>query len=334
MGGPTGWYLKKESGEIYGPVAMNELALWAVDGRVDPSDAISPDGQSWTPAPDNPALEMCWMVEVEPGTFYGPAHAGAFADLMRTGDLPGASRVRHARTGEETTLILLAARHEAVAAAAARVSQAEPDSSPAAAPPERTVSWQNIAHEKDRFEREAGKWKALYEEERARGMNMERRLEETIRAGEKDRIERDSAIDHAAREIEALHRQIQTARDGDAGPAGGLAATHADLCRTYDTLASEMTRKNEELESARAQEMETRRVYEERLRLAEQQLQAERAATDGMRKRLGEVEHAHAEVVRSFRDLNDRYIRLREQMTATAAPGPESGAKIRMNRNP
>ncbi|MBP7274574.1 MAG: hypothetical protein KBA51_00005, partial [Kiritimatiellae bacterium] len=141
----TEWYVRKADGEVFGPAELPDLVEWARDGRIAPDDAVSSDRVMWRPAPEFDALEMRWMIETEPGNFYGPAHAMAFVGMMREGALNGSVVVRNVRTGENTRLSLLAARIEVRAeseAIQARVLEADPAEGEAAgAAPERTVSW-------------------------------------------------------------------------------------------------------------------------------------------------------------------------------------------------
>ena len=81
------WKVRGEDGSIFGPASLASLQAWARDGRLAPNHVISSDGQSWMPVTRLAALEMNWVVEVSPGTFYGPIHLQALEELIREGSI-------------------------------------------------------------------------------------------------------------------------------------------------------------------------------------------------------------------------------------------------------
>lgn len=326
----AGWYVKKETGEVYGPVPLDDLKSWAADGRIAPDDFISDTGAQWTPSHQFAPLEMNWFVEVEPGSFYGPAHAMAFINMMREGTLPAAARVRHARTGEQSSLILLEAR------AGQRVPPAESETgaaaTPSAATPERTISWQTMALEKEHYEHDAAKWKALFESERERAVLAEQKLAEAHRTIEQDRLSHHTAAERAAMEIETMARADQL-RSQESRETGAFEAVYRELTRGFNTLAEEMAARSEELCSLHEQAEEIRKTAEQRVAAAEAQLKAERAGADANAKRIVVLEQNYAGIVKSLREMNDRFIRLRDQAPAAAAQAAaEQVERIRMTR--
>jgi len=98
------WFLKKANGEIFGPVDLAQLKLWATDGRVAPEDGLSEDQQTWTSAPDLAELAMDWNVTVRENEVYGPLHLLAFRDLLLDGQVSRRSVITHKQTGQ--TLML------------------------------------------------------------------------------------------------------------------------------------------------------------------------------------------------------------------------------------
>lgn len=66
------WYVRTEDGSVYGPADAGALVKWAEDGRIAPSSLLSRDRISWMPAQLMEELEMKWLVEAEPGKFFGP----------------------------------------------------------------------------------------------------------------------------------------------------------------------------------------------------------------------------------------------------------------------
>jgi chemotaxis protein MotB len=85
------WLVRNEQGETFGPVDLEALQSWACDGRLAPTNEISEDGVEWRIATTNRALEMSWVAEVAPGTFYGPIHKRAMEELVKDGSIAAQS---------------------------------------------------------------------------------------------------------------------------------------------------------------------------------------------------------------------------------------------------
>ncbi len=81
------WRIRTENGDIFGPADLATLRTWAQDGRLAPTHQCSQDDQPWTPVSSLPELEMDWVAEITPGSFYGPIHKTAMAELVREGSI-------------------------------------------------------------------------------------------------------------------------------------------------------------------------------------------------------------------------------------------------------
>ena len=89
------WYVRSQDGKVYGPTDRETLVVWAGEGRIEPSGFVSQDRKSWVPAQFMPELEMKWVVEAEPGKFYGPFNRQMVVRLAAAGSIPeGASVYR------------------------------------------------------------------------------------------------------------------------------------------------------------------------------------------------------------------------------------------------
>jgi hypothetical protein len=86
------WFIRTETGEVYGPATVESLASWVRDGRVEPSALVSDDRISWTPVQLMKELDMKWMVETEPGKVFGPFHRAVVARLFREGSVPESAK--------------------------------------------------------------------------------------------------------------------------------------------------------------------------------------------------------------------------------------------------
>ena len=86
------WYVRNTAGKVFGPIDFESLKSWVKDGRVEPLAGVSCDLTNWVIAPLKPELEMNWVVENNPGQFYGPTHRAVVDDLVKTGTLSPAAR--------------------------------------------------------------------------------------------------------------------------------------------------------------------------------------------------------------------------------------------------
>lgn len=385
------WFLRKDSGAEYGPVAESVLADWARAGRVAPEDFVSADRVAWIASPDLAALDMVWMLELEDGASYGPAHRGAFESMLAEGALSPPIRLRNVKTGETVTIgagaeaapaapsaaeaappahkgdtqrLAAAAapspppaeRAEAEAGTAnaktatptaaepppARDAALSPPPAPAlkpagdpaaktaAEPPppppaasESTQIWPAIARERDRFEREAARWKTMYEQAAAAGEMLSRRVEDLTAALERDRLAADAERDDLRRRVaeleNALDRAVQRAGAVDAR----LVESYHELVRNYEILTAQFEAKNDDLRRAQEEAAALRRERDAHVQMLEEQARRDRTAAEEVQRRLAEIEHAHLELLKSYRDMNDRFIRMRD---AAGPSDPTDGA--------
>ena len=67
------------------PWTTAALRQWAAEDRIAPEDQVSQDQQIWSPAHDQPDLEMDWLIQMDDGTLYGPhPPRPPFANSLRT----------------------------------------------------------------------------------------------------------------------------------------------------------------------------------------------------------------------------------------------------------
>lgn len=331
------WFLRKSNGVEYGPTDLETLRAWAADGRIAPDDLISRDHENWTPAPEEMLLEIEWIVEGAEGDVGGPFHLRTCAEWLREGVLPPDTVVRNARSGRRAVLGELfpeiAAAVAALAAAPAGVLsdttspvEAAPLSAPAgaaAAAPER-VSWQALARERDALVDEARKWHELYDQLSTAARQRENELQTRLRDTEQELIRTQSALERAQQEIRQFRRERE--ETATQGPSRDWAAAYFALMRAYDALSAELEQKLRELRALREEVATAKTAADERVKLADTQIAAERRAADEARRALAETEQAHESVLRSLRELNDRYIRLRERYAGGMAPGAATPA--------
>lgn len=479
-------FLKKSSGEVYGPVSVDDLVYWATEGRVSPDDQVSDDRTHWQPAPALPELSMEWLITLPDGAPYGPIHLHALDEMVRDSLVDPSSTISHKDSGETFVLsealcssliernaglqeslatlrahvsemrerdqTIAQASDKAVEAAATqeemnrklgelrarnqtlkdeskdfesrflkeqksaaqaagehgaevqklvaeiaklrehgessnrKLDQAKAEIEalreglreaklavlPAAASDEETrtiqaaleqaqaeykeeraqlrnqikalelrqqqssdvpESYRELATNADNLQREVAKWKKLYEEER----DGTRKREETLQ----QRIEELRANESAARaQLEEVNRRLRhtqrsydmVARAGEEAEGGRESVTamqisvlmdsHNELSQSYDTLFTQLEAKAEELEGLMTERKEIESRAAERVQGMEATLKREQEEADRARRQLAEMQQSHFQLVKSYREMNDRFIRIRQELDRSAAPAP------------
>lgn len=99
------WYLSKHiDGELFGPVTLEQLCLWAAEASISPLDKVSSDNENWVKAPMIPELEMDFLLQVGPETYYGPTTVGAVREFLACGEITMDTKVTNCKTGESRAL--------------------------------------------------------------------------------------------------------------------------------------------------------------------------------------------------------------------------------------
>lgn len=134
------WYVRNSDGKVFGPVDDAKLLAWVCDGRVEPFAGISNDLKTWRLASLEPSLEMDWIVENEPGRFYGPTHRAVVDDLITSKSLAAGYRIYRDDHGGAMEKEAAAARAEAEKAMAEVQGEAEKAMEELKAEAERTLA--------------------------------------------------------------------------------------------------------------------------------------------------------------------------------------------------
>jgi len=338
------WYLLKNDGNVYGPVTWPELQSWAADGRIAPEDSLSEDRRNWKSAPSYADLRMEWLVELDDGSRYGPMHLMALRDMQQEGALTSATKLIHARTNEATSLgnalntpISVAPTPEPPPAAAEpAVGEAKPASSRA---PTR-MEWKEIARSKDHFEREAQKWKQMYEDERRRADKAEQTAETRVEELRRGELSSRLTIEQHQRTIAQLEKKItlmeqsMASADSSGQPAQTLALiqSYQELSERYDNLVQQLTAKSGEIQGLLESRNQTEQRAAEQVHHMEEVLKREREEADAARRRATELEQSHLDLVRAYRELNDRFIRFRNTTPAAGPADAAPDAKVAVKR--
>ena len=87
------WYVRSDDGSVYGPADRAALVSWAEEGRINATGFVSRDRKSWIPAQMMDELSMKWVVEAEPGKFFGPFNRVFLIKLYKAGEIPEGAKV-------------------------------------------------------------------------------------------------------------------------------------------------------------------------------------------------------------------------------------------------
>ena len=87
------WYVRSEEGSVYGPADTGTLVSWAEEGRINATGFVSRDRKSWIPAQLMDELQMKWVVEAEPGKFFGPFNRVFLVKIHKAGEVPEGAKI-------------------------------------------------------------------------------------------------------------------------------------------------------------------------------------------------------------------------------------------------
>ncbi|MCC5843153.1 MAG: hypothetical protein JJU05_02750 [Verrucomicrobia bacterium] len=337
----NGWYARIDD-EQFGPVALTTLQHWASTGSLHGGCVVatSQDGP-WQSAAEIPALQMEWQIIHPEGDPYELCHILSLRTEMESGEVEPDWEVVHVPTGESYPAVnalcsaLISQNHilekqlvdnfvrirdlETVGAAKPATEEAE-----TSAPAE---NWSEHMRERDQFAREASKWKQLYEEAQ---QTMEAR--ETAWEAERDELkewgrkstERIRALERRRNQLEEMQNLVSERAASGEDP--DLRQAYQELRLQLDHLMESLDLRNRQLESVQIRLSES----EEELRLERSRRVEERGREQALREealtQLNRIEEAHRDLTRSYRDLNERMIRLRNQMEA---PAPVAAPQIK-----
>ena len=219
------WYVRNPAGKVFGPIDFESLKTWVKDGRVEPLAGVSSDLKHWVLAPLKPELEMNWVVENNPGQFYGPTHKAVVDDLVKTGTLSPAARFYQDDRG--AALERIRALEAEVAAKDAEIVQ------------------------KDSSLAEAQKLSAKKDLQLAAGQKAVRERDERLSEAKAQLMQRDAQIADLTKNVQLRDGQLQQSADE-------LARRDAERQQLLDEIAS----RDAEIASLREQLAKRDEVHE------------------------------------------------------------------------
>ena len=219
------WYVRNTAGKVFGPIDFKSLKSWGKDGRVEPLAGVSSELKHWVLAPLKPELEMNWIVENNPGQFYGPTHRAVVDDLVKMGTLSPAARFYQDDRG--AALERIRALEAAVAAKDSEMVQ------------------------KDKSLAEAQKLSAKKDLQLAAGQKAVRERDERLSDAKAQLMQKDAQIADLTKNVQLRDGQLQQAADE-------LARRDADR----QNLLEEIANRDAEIASLREQLAKRDEVHE------------------------------------------------------------------------
>ena len=172
------------------------------------------------------------------------------------------------------------------------------------------------------YQKEVEKWRGLYAEQQDQTRADQAAAKEQIYRLQSDLQEAHTHLERSARRILQLERSVKALeeiRSLDSNTIGLAAETAlqdslVSLTENYETLLRQLDEKNALLEELKQERNAAEDRAQSRLHHAEETSRRDRRELDAAQSRLKELEEAHMSLVRSFRDLNDRFIRMRQSV--------------------
>jgi chromosome segregation ATPase len=199
------------------------------------------------------------------------------------------------------------------------------------------IHFKDLAMRNDSLQREVAKWTKMYEDLRENHVTVERALRQRIEDSRRSEAAARDEIRDLRRRVERSeldYRNLINATQGAEGEEGAadpdrarlmaMVEANAELSRSLDTLFAQLQEKGEAITAMARARAEAEQRAEEDIRRMEARVKEEQAIAARAVARHTELEEAHQQLVRAYRNMNDRFIRLHQQVEAASSSG---GAK-------
>lgn len=166
---------------------------------------------------------------------------------------------------------------------------------------------------------EMDKWQSLYETEQATREQVEQTLTSQNKEIRDQLNELQTAKETLTQEINELQEQLSQSQFQPEEPRANVPVhaeqeeSYEELSKDYARLLDQLHEKTTELNSLRAEREDMDKNSDTQVEELKERLKRQETETHQAQTKLAEVEEAHMSLRRSFRELNDRYIQLREQ---------------------
>ena len=334
-------YYYQDKDQIFGPAELEMLYAWAQQGELSgqlPIAKDDPEGE-YKPAAEWPELEMEWEVTSEKGVS-GPLHVEAVIALLENETFAPGDQARERATGETYEVVdlscaVLMQQNEALREALeASPSQGdEPGEEAAYADiPHNKREWQDTLKQRDELAKEAAKWKKFYEDLGDRNERNVKQLNDqldTLKADERIASDRIRNLAKQRRVLEERNLEIQESALAGASTSNDDALELLKLKRAYNDLSDklenvldQLTVRTEQLEKIYAQRDEIELTVRHKEEELQQTIREEREENQRIRRQHMDLENLHAELLRSFRELNDKMVQMRNNPDFKSTPSP------------
>ena len=319
------WYLQKTDG-IYGPVDLAQLQHLATEGHLSPEDSVSENPEDgWIPAHQLSALGMDWYVMLEDGTGYGPYHILAIGPMLEEGEIDPDTMLYSQSMDESFTasVALCSALLEKIKVLAHLVETADEqielltlqhdEDSETVPAGFGASSWREAMREKAEYEKASRKWEHLYQEEREQNVYLRERSHELEKLLAQLEINSQNEVHRLQEKItfaESRLDQLHESGLSQTGPAAVEMAQH-ELAAKFETVLHQLREKTSELNEAIQARHDTEEEQRQLMHRYELKIAAEREEAKVARERAASMEENYHDLLRSYREMNDRLIRIK-----------------------
>ncbi len=176
--------------------------------------------------------------------------------------------------------------------------------------------WSDIKRDADRQQKEAERWKRLYQEVVDASESRENTLKQQVREllMEQQKLTAELRNEHST--VARLKKNIETIEQSLANNGEdalrkkhiALLNSYSDLSAQFEDLSEQVSALSEQLDKTRTAEEESRKRCEESIMLIKADMEREREKADDATKNLVSLERSYSELLRNYRELNNRLI--------------------------
>jgi len=198
-----------------------------------------------------------------------------------------------------------------------QVAELPPDSAQA------VRDWKDATEKLDIQKKETERWNARYDDLLQRTEKELAEFREQVDTLKRQAVQVTSENEQLTIRLSQSAKRLETLSSAGENPSGQLDAlteSYNDLSNNYEVLMRQLSGKNDEIHGL----MTSRADAESHADLAVQEmstrLHREQEEADAARTRFRELEDTHLQLVKAYREMNDRYIQLRQNQGVVPEP--------------
>jgi|GEM_PF-1308775 len=313
----TTWYVKSNE-SIHGPFSPQELIQQSCTGiLVGDSELAANQEGPWLKAENLETLEMEWQVQPEGADPLPRCHALALRNWVEDEKVQPFWDILHIPSGETYDVVdalcsvLLAQNHlleDRISTLSRQVHPLNPSSDTPQSQQEKLI-------QSDQAKKEASKWKGLYDDEIKRNEAREHDLleqNEELRVWQRKASERIKALER--RQVTYDETRQQAENLGDLSRDRDLSQAYQELHLQMTHLMDSLQLKSRQLDESREQAKEMKLQLRQERKIAEEKVDQVSQLHEDTLDQLNRMEQGHIQLTRSYRELNDRLIQLRNEI--------------------